>query len=78
MPIFCKQCNDRRLPIFQYSEKITLWLCEECENFVDPNDVIIRELTESEKDEINTKLEKFRNDTISIPPEKMSRRKGVN
>ena len=78
MPIFCKQCNDRRLPIFQYSEKITMWLCEKCENFVDPNDVIIRELTESEKDGINAKLEKFRNDTISIPPEKMSRRKGVN
>ena len=78
MPVFCKQCNDRRLPIFQYSEKITLWLCEKCENFVDPNDVIIRELTESEKKGINTKLEKFRNDTISIPSEKTSRRKDVN
>ncbi|NRA06229.1 MAG: hypothetical protein HRU07_08795 [Nitrosopumilus sp.] len=77
MPLFCKQCNDRRLPIFQYSEKITLWRCGKCENFVDPNDVIIRELTKSEKNGINDKLEKFRKDTISIPPEKMSRRKGV-
>ncbi len=78
MPLFCKQCNDRRLPIFQYSEKITIWLCEKCENFVDPNDIIIREITESEKNGIKAKLEKFRNEIISLPAEKMSRRKGVN
>ncbi|MCJ8307128.1 MAG: hypothetical protein MJK05_08845 [Nitrosopumilus sp.] len=54
-----------------------MWRCGKCENFVDPNDVIIRELTKSEKNGINDKLEKFRKDTISIPPEKMSRRKGV-
>jgi len=72
MPIY------RRLPIFQYSEKITIWLCEKCENFVDPNDIIIREITESEKNGIKAKLEKFRNDIISLPAEKMSRRKGVN
>ena len=78
MPLFCKQCNGRRLPIFQYAEKLTLWLCETCENFVDPDDVIIRELTKSEKDEINTKLVEFEKSTASLSAEKMTRRKGVN
>ena len=78
MPLFCKQCNGRRLPIFQYTEKLTLWLCETCENFVDPDDVIIREFTKSEKDEINAKLVEFEKSTTSLSEEKMTRRKGVN
>ncbi len=78
MPLFCKQCNGRRLPIFQYSENKTLWLCETCENFVDADDVIIREFTKSEKDEIKVKLEEFEKSTESLPAEKMNRRKGVN
>ena len=77
MPLFCKQCNDRRLPIFQTAEKITLWLCEKCENFVDPQDIIIRELTKSEKDEMKAKLENFKNSVV-LTGEKMTRRKGVN
>lgn len=78
MPLFCKQCNARRLPIFQSTEKITLWLCEKCENFVDSDDVIIREQTKSEKDEINAKLETFKTSTASTSGEKRVRRKGVN
>ncbi|MGH1567470.1 MAG: hypothetical protein ACRBB5_08675 [Nitrosopumilus sp.] len=78
MPLFCKQCNERRFPIFQPTEKITLWLCEKCENFVDPDNLIIRELTKSEKDEMNSKLEDFRKSTESTSGEKRIRRKGVN
>lgn len=78
MPLFCKQCNERRLPIFQSTEKITLWLCKKCGNFVDPDDVIIRELTELEKNEMGAKLESFRKSTASLPGEKMKRRKNVN
>ena len=77
MPLFCKQCNDRRLPIFQTTEKITLWLCKKCENFVDPQDIIIRELTKLEKDEMSAKLEDFKNNTV-LTGEKLTRRKGVN
>jgi len=54
-----------------------LWLCEKCENFVDPQDIIIRELTKSEKDEMNAKLENFKNSVV-LTGEKMTRRKGVN
>jgi hypothetical protein len=78
MPLFCKQCNGRRLPIFQYTEKLSLWLCKTCKNFVDSNDVIIRELTQSEKDEMNKKLEDFGKSIESITSEKLTRRKGVN
>ena len=78
MPLFCKQCNGRRLPIFQYTEKLTLWLCETCENFVDAEDVIVREFRKSEKDEINAKLVEFEKSTASLSAEKMTRRKGVN
>ena len=78
MPLFCKQCNDRRFPIVQNEDKKTLWLCETCENFVDPDDVIVRELTESEKNETKAKLEEFEKSTANISTEKMSRRKGVN
>ena len=78
MPLFCKQCNGRRLPIFQYTENLSLWVCETCENFVDSNDVIIRELTKTEKDEMNVKLEEFKKSIESITSEKMTRRKGVN
>ena len=77
MPLFCKQCQSRRLPIFQTTEKITFWLCEKCENFVDANDEIIRELTKGEKDEMNAKLEDFKNNVV-LTGEKMKRRKGVN
>ena len=77
MPLFCKQCKGRRLPIFQTTEKITLWLCEKCENFADPQDVIIREWTQSEKDETNTKLADFKKNVV-LTGEKMTRRKGVN
>ena len=78
MPLFCKQCNGRRVPIFQAEEKTSFWLCEKCENFVDSEDVIIREWTKAEKDEMNSKLEEFEKSTASIPEEKMVRRKGVN
>jgi len=77
MPLFCKQCNERRLPIFQRTDKITLWLCEKCENFADPKDIIVRELTAVEKKEMKDKLDNFE-DTLVLTGEKMKRRKGVN
>ena len=77
MTLFCKQCNGRRLPIFQKIEKITFWHCEKCENFADGEDVIIREVTKAEKDEMNTRLEDFKKNVV-LTGEKMSRRKGVN
>ena len=77
MPLFCKQCNERRLPIFQRTENITLWLCEKCDNYADPNDVIIRERTKSEKDEADAKIDNFKK-TVVLTGEKMKRRKGVN
>jgi len=43
MPLFCKQCNSRRLPKWMKAENVTLWLCEKCRNFVDAEDFIIRE-----------------------------------
>ena len=78
MPLFCKQCNDRRLPVFQSEDKIALWLCNKCENYVDQDDQIIRELTKEEKDEMNAKLDEFRESTKLLPGEKRERRKGVN
>ena len=77
MPLFCKQCNERRYPIFQITEKLTLWLCEKCDNYVDPKDVIVRERTKSEKDEMDAKIDNFKK-TVVLTGEKMKRRKGVN
>jgi ribosomal protein L37AE/L43A len=77
MTLFCKQCNSRRLPIYQAIEKNTFWHCEKCQNFADGEDVIIRELTKAEIDEINKKLEDFKKNVV-LTGEKMSRRKGVN
>ncbi len=77
MPLFCKQCNERRYPIFLTEEKATLWLCEKCDNYADPKDVIIRERTKEEKAEMDAKIENFKN-TVVLTGEKMKRRKGVN
>jgi len=77
MTLFCKQCNERRLPIVFAKDKAPLWLCEKCENFADGGDVIIRELTKEEKDEIKKKLEDFEKNVV-LTGEKLSRRKGVN
>ncbi|MBT8242617.1 MAG: hypothetical protein HKO48_05015 [Nitrosopumilus sp.] len=77
MTLFCKQCNERRLPIVQQKDKAPLWLCEKCENFTDIDDMIIREQTKEEKEEAETKLEEFQRDFVSTG-EKKSRRKGVN
>ena len=46
MPLFCKQCNSRRLPKWMKAENMTLWLCEKCGNFVDAKDFIIRDVSE--------------------------------
>jgi hypothetical protein len=77
MTLFCKQCNERRLPIVFAKDKPPLWLCEKCENFADAIDIIIRELTKEEKDERDAKLEDFKKNVV-LTGEKMSRRKGVN
>lgn len=78
MPLFCKQCDERRVPIFQKEENTSFWLCEKCGNFCDQTDNIIRELTELEKKELKEEVENFENDTAKLPQEKMTRRKGVN
>ena len=77
MPLFCKQCNNRRMPIFQKAENISLWLCEKCKNFVDAEDVIIREQTKEEIEDAKKKAEEFEK-TSNFPKEKLVRRKGVN
>jgi len=43
MSLFCKQCNNRRLPKWIKSENRTDWLCEICKNFVDAENTIIRQ-----------------------------------
>ena len=65
MPLFCKQCKGRRLPKSVIPENITLWLCENCKNFVDSKDFIIREAKFSE---CNTSQEDYKKWIKSIPP----------
>ena len=78
MPLFCKECNGRRLPIAFPEERDALWLCEKCKNFVNIKDEIIREWTDKEIEENKVKLENFNNDvTIEKTPE-IKRRSGVN
>jgi len=77
MTLFCKQCNERRLPIVFAKDKPPLWLCNKCENFADAVDTIVRELGKEEKDEMNKKLKDFESNTV-LNGEKLHRRKGVN
>lgn len=77
MTLFCKQCNDRRLPEYIQAEKQTLWLCKKCQNFANDEDSIVREQTEDERNEIKRKLEEFEK-TVNFPKGKLVRRKGVN
>jgi hypothetical protein len=77
MTLFCKQCNERRLPIVFAKDKAPLWLCNKCENFADGEDVIIREITKEEKEDIKKKSDDFENNT-ELNGEKLKRRKGVN
>ncbi|AFS80239.1 hypothetical protein NKOR_01665 [Candidatus Nitrosopumilus koreensis AR1] len=77
MPLFCKQCNERRYPQYSELDKGTLWLCNKCQNYTDSEDVIIREQTEQERADIQAKSEEFER-TSNFPAEKLSRRKGVN
>jgi hypothetical protein len=44
MSLFCKTCNNRRLPKWMKDEKETLWLCETCGNFVNNDSEIIRKV----------------------------------
>ena len=78
MPLLCKECNERRLPIAFPEERDALWLCEKCKNFVNIKDEFIREWTEKEMEENRLKLENFNNDvTVKKTPE-VKRRSGVN
>ena len=77
MTLFCKQCNERRLPIVFAKDKAPLWICEKCRNFADGEDTIIREVTKEEKEDMKKKLEDFENNT-KLNGEKLKRRKGVN
>ena len=78
MPLLCKECDGRRLPIAFPEERDALWLCEKCKNFVNIKDEFIREWTEKEMEESKLKLENFNNDvTVKKTPE-IKRRSGVN
>ena len=78
MPLLCKECNGRRLPIAFPEETDALRLCEKCKNFVNIKDEFIREWTEKEMEENRLKLENFNNDvTVKKTPE-VKRRSGVN
>ena len=55
MPLYCKQCEERRYPQYSSDDKGTLWLCIKCQNYTDADDVIIREQTQEERDEIKAK-----------------------
>ena len=48
MPLFCKQCNERRYPIVERKDRAPLWLCKSCKNYSDGDDVIVRTLAEGE------------------------------
>ena len=78
MPLFCKQCDERRYPIYQEGDSVTLWLCERCENFVDNDGMIVREQTGEEKRKRSDNFEEVRKFADSDSGEKLSRRKGVN
>ena len=65
------------MPIVFAKDKAPLWLCEKCENFADGEDIIIREVTKEEKEDMKKKLEDFENNT-KLNGEKLKRRKGVN
>ncbi|MBA4459535.1 MAG: hypothetical protein H2B02_01430 [Nitrosopumilaceae archaeon] len=41
MPLFCKQCNNRRFPKWIKEENKTDWFCETCGNSVDSEGNII-------------------------------------
>ena len=59
MPLFCKQCESRRLPVMLSAGEKTMWLFEKFKNFVDMEDFIIREQTEEERQESKRKLEEL-------------------
>lgn len=44
MSLFCKTCNDRRLPKWFETENVTLWVCNTCGNLVDGKNQIIRKI----------------------------------
>jgi hypothetical protein len=78
MPLLCKECNGRRLPIAFPEERDALWLCEKCKNFVNIKDEFIREWTEKEIEENRLKLENFTNDVTAEKTPEIKRRSGVN
>ena len=78
MPLFCKQCDERRYPIYQAGDSLTLWLCEKCENYTDSDDNIVREQTDDEKNIRSGHFEDVKKFADSDSGEKLNRRKGVN
>ena len=65
-------------PYFNQQRRSHCGFVKNVKIFVDSADLIVREQTKSEKDEINAKLETFRTSTASTSGEKRVRRKGVN
>jgi hypothetical protein len=67
LPLFCKQCTGRRLPKSIMPENRTLWLCENCKNFVDSDDFIIRE---AQPNEYNSSQKDYKKWIKSVTPTK--------
>lgn len=44
MGLFCKICNNRRIPKWMKVENMTFWLCDTCGDFVDIDDKFIRKV----------------------------------
>jgi|TARA_B110000438_G_C15632260_1_gene571545 hypothetical protein len=65
MSLFCKQCKGRRLPKTTKPENKTLWLCENCKNFTDSDDLITRE---ARPDECDVSQKNYKKWIKSIPP----------
>ena len=65
MPLFCKQCTSRRLPKTVMPENRTLWLCENCKNFVDFEDKFH---SDESKTGCTISQEIIKNGLKSIPP----------
>ena len=78
MPLLCKECNGRRLPIAFPEERDALWLCEKCKNFVNIKDEFIREWKEKEIEENRLKLKNFNSDVTTEKTPEIKRRSGVN
>ena len=71
MPLLCKECNGRRLPIAFPGERDALWLCEKCKNFTNITDEFVRDWSEKEIEEFRKDIEQ-RLENVSKLPDPMT------